>query len=72
MERIINRVPFRHPRIPLRIFTVNTYRLNRCKTKRTILYVSKTIEAVQDGQSTPRRLKNINNDIHFPAYKSAL
>lgn len=40
--------------------------------ERTIRYVSKTIEAVREGRSTPRRLKNIKNDIHFPAYKSAL
>ena len=40
--------------------------------ERTIRYVSKTIESVRDGRSTPRRLKNIKNDIHFPAYKSSL
>ena len=40
--------------------------------ERTIRYVSKTIEAVREGRSTPRRLKNIKNDIHFPAYKSAI
>lgn len=39
---------------------------------RTIRYISKTIEAVRDGRSNPRRLKNIKNDIHFTAYKSAL
>jgi len=40
--------------------------------ERTIHYVSKTSEAVREGRSTPRQLKNIKNDIHFPAYKSAL
>ena len=40
--------------------------------ERTIRYVSKTIEAVREGRSVPRRLKNIKNDIHFPAYKSSL
>lgn len=40
--------------------------------ERTIRYISKTIEAVRDGRSAPRRLKNIKNDIHFPAYKSSL
>jgi len=40
--------------------------------EQTIRYVSKTIEAVRDGRSAPRRLKNIKNDIHFPAYKSSL
>lgn len=39
---------------------------------RTITYISQTIESVRDGRTTPRRLKNIKNDIHFPAYKSAL
>jgi len=40
--------------------------------ERTIRYISKTIEAVREGRSTPRQLKNIKNDNHFPAYKSAL
>ena len=40
--------------------------------KQTVEYLSKTIEAVRSGRSYPRRLKNIKNDIHFPAYKSAL
>lgn len=40
--------------------------------KQTVEYMSKTIEAVRGGRSYPRRLKNIKNDIHFPAYKSAL
>ncbi len=40
--------------------------------EKTIHYVSQTIEAVRDGRSAPRRLKNIKNDIHFPAYKSSL
>ncbi len=33
--------------------------------KQTIRYVSKTIEAVRDGRSAPRRLKNIKNNIHY-------
>jgi len=40
--------------------------------ERTVHYIYKTIEAVRLGRSAPRRLKNIKNDIHFPAYKSAL
>lgn len=40
--------------------------------KQTVEYLSKTIEAIREGRSYPRRLKNIKNDIHFPAYKSAL
>jgi len=38
----------------------------------TIRYVSKTIEAIREGRSAPRRLKNIKNDIHFAAYKNSL
>ncbi len=40
--------------------------------EQTIHYVSHTIEAVRSGRSAPRRLKNIKNDIHFPAYKNSL
>ena len=40
--------------------------------KQTVEYLSRTIEAVRGGRSYPRRLKNIKNDIHFPAYKSSL
>ncbi len=40
--------------------------------KQTALYISQTTEMVRDGRSYPRRLKNIKNDIHFPAYKSSL
>lgn len=50
-----------------------------CKTsdlkdyiKQTVLYISKTIEAVREGRSNPRNLKNVKNDIHYPSYKSAL
>jgi hypothetical protein len=35
-------------------------------------YLSQTIEAVRPGRTAPRRLKNIKNDIHYPAYKSSL
>lgn len=40
--------------------------------KQTVEYLSRTVEAVREGRSYPRRLKNIKNDIHFPAYKSTL
>jgi hypothetical protein len=40
--------------------------------ERTLRYISRTVEAVRKGRSTPRKLKNIKNDIHYPAYKSAL
>ena len=40
--------------------------------KQTISYISGTTESIRRGRSAPRRLKNIKNDIHFPAYKSAL
>jgi len=40
--------------------------------KQTITYFSQTIEAVREGRQYPRKLKNIKNDIHFPAYKSTL
>ena len=39
---------------------------------RTVSYICKTIESVRPGRTAPRKLKNIKNDIHFPAYKSAL
>jgi len=39
---------------------------------RTISYISRTIESLRPGITAPRKLKNIKNDIHFPAYKSAL
>ena len=39
---------------------------------KTINYISKTIESIRPGRTAPRKLKNIKNDIHFPAYKSAL
>ncbi len=40
--------------------------------KQTTEYISKTVEAVRGGRRYPRKLKNIKNDIHFPAYKSSL
>lgn len=40
--------------------------------KETVEYISRTVEAVRGGRSYPRRLKNLKNNIHFPAYKSAL
>lgn len=40
--------------------------------KRTINYISVTIEAVRDGRSVPRTLKNTKNKIHFSSYKSSL
>ncbi len=35
-------------------------------------YLSLTIEAVRPGRTASRQLKNIKNDIHYAAYKSAL
>lgn len=57
-----------------RIVTIITAKSSEVSTliKQTAEYLSKTIEAVRSGRSYPRRLKNIKNDIHFPAYKSAL
>ena len=40
--------------------------------EQTIGYISKTVEAVREGRSAPRPLKNIKNDIHCSAYKNAL
>jgi len=40
--------------------------------QRTIRYMSQTIEAVREGRSSPRRLKNIKNNIHFATYKNTL
>ncbi len=40
--------------------------------ERTLRYFCKTIESVRTGRIAPRRIKNIKNDIHFPAYKSSL
>jgi len=40
--------------------------------ERTLRYISRTVEAVRKGRSSPRKLKIIKNDIHYPAYKSAL
>jgi len=37
-----------------------------------INYISKTVEAIREGRSFPRRLKNIKNDIHYAQYKSTL
>jgi hypothetical protein len=57
-----------------RIVTIITAQTSEVSTliKQTVEYLSKTIEAVRSGRSYPRRLKNIKNDIHFPAYKSTL
>ncbi len=47
-----------------------------CDINRLIRYIAITItitiEAVREGRSARRLLKNIKNDIHFTAYKSAL
>ena len=55
---------------------IRLLRHNKRERKRLIIetasYISKTVEAVRGGRSYPRKLKNIKNDIHFPAYKSAL
>jgi len=42
------------------------------RIERMINYISTTVEAVRPGRKAPRRLKNIKNNIHFPAYKCAL
>jgi len=42
------------------------------KLEQMIDYISRSVEAVRGGRSSPRSLKNIKNDIHFSAYKSAL
>lgn len=53
-------------------FIVNANRGILREIERVVNYISVTIEAVRDGRSVPRPLKNIKNDIHFPAYKSSL
>lgn len=35
-------------------------------------YISQTVEPVRPERQAPRRVKNIKNKIHFPAYKSTL
>jgi len=40
--------------------------------RKTMQYISQTTEAVREGRSFPRNLKNIKNDIHYPSYKNAL
>ena len=40
--------------------------------QKAIDYISHTIEAVRKDRSSPRRVKNTKNDIHFACYKSAL
>lgn len=37
-----------------------------------IEYMSLSTEARRPGRSYPRKMRNIKNDIHYPAYKSAL
>lgn len=37
-----------------------------------INYMSRTVEAVRPDRSFPRRMKNIKNNIHYPAYKCSL
>ena len=53
-------------------FIVDAHKGILREINRVIDYISVTIEAVRDGRSVPRVLKNIKNDIHFPAYKSSL
>jgi hypothetical protein len=40
--------------------------------EQTLDYLSQTYESVRAGRAAPRHLKNLKNDIHYPAYKSAL
>lgn len=37
-----------------------------------VQYISLTTEPIRPGRSVPRRVKNIKNKVHHPAYKSAL
>lgn len=53
-------------------FIVDAHKGISLKIERIIDYISITIEAVREGRSVPRNLKNIKNDIHFSAYKSSL
>jgi len=53
------------------LLTINRQHL-RAILRQTIEYISYTVEAKRDGRHNIRRLKNIKNDIHYPAYKSAL
>jgi len=57
-----------------RIVLLITSQTDRITTliKQSIAYLSKTVEAVREGRSYPRKLKNIKNNIHFPAYKCSL
>jgi len=40
--------------------------------RKSINYISKTIEPAREGRFAFRRMKNIKNNIHYPAYKYAL
>lgn len=40
--------------------------------QKMVNYISLTKEAVRDGRSNPRKLKNIKNNIHFAGYKCSL
>jgi|GEM_PF-5595377 hypothetical protein len=40
--------------------------------QKMVNYISLTKEAVRDGRSNPRKLKNIKNNIHFVGYKYSL
>jgi len=51
---------------------VHAHNNTKAFIERTLLYLSQTSESVRAGRSAPRRLKNLKNDIHYPAYKSAL
>ncbi|NOQ35413.1 MAG: IS4 family transposase [Methylococcaceae bacterium] len=53
-------------------FIVDAHKGILQRIERVIDYISVTIEAVRDGRSVPRVLKNIKNDIHFSSYKSSL
>ena len=56
----------------LAIFILNVSEGILVDIHRTIHYIAETVEAVRERRSAPRKLKNIKNDIHFPAYKSSL
>ena len=57
----------------VKLLLITTY--NKAFYKRLnelIDYMSKTVEAIREGRSFPRKLKNIKNDIHYAQYKSSL
>lgn len=54
------------------LFIISKKELIEDMIKQTVLYISKTREAVREGRTYPRKLKNIKNNIHFCSYKCSL